>query len=215
MNAVTRRRRTLVGVASTLAVLLGLAAFGALTYARAGGDKATTPMYADYLTYESLTALVDNAPLIVRGTVSGIAPATRVIPTSVTVDQLPPHKATNIGYLTTDVTITVEQVLAGASDLVGTNIVVIHLGGETATQQSLAEGQPLSQRGRQYVFFLRPAPDGRYIIVDGPQGRYTVQNGKLAVVDAAVKQLPVARQLDGLDLPTVADRIKGAKGGKP
>jgi hypothetical protein len=157
-------------------------------------------MEADYPLYRSLADLVAGTDLVARGRVAKVGPAYRVIPPGVSLDQLPPHKREHIGYLLTDVVVRINTVLAGATDVADTGIVVTHPGGTLGDAQDTMLGEPLSRLGRSYLFFLRQAEDGRYVIVGGAQGRYRVRHGKLEAVSDQAKGLPMVKQLAGMDM---------------
>jgi hypothetical protein len=155
-------------------------------------------MEANYPVYGNLKEMVASSTLVIRGTVTEISPSYRVIPESVSLEKLPPEKAANVGYLMTDVIVKVDQVLYSLSKLAETSIVVSHLGGEDVRGKYVMEGEPLSQQDLSYIFFLEQSNDGRYVIVGGSQGRYTIQNGNLLAL--AGHGEPVIRQLDGMNL---------------
>jgi hypothetical protein len=157
-------------------------------------------MEGNYPLYHRLADLVDESTLVVRGSVEALQPSYRVIPEGVPLDQLPDHKRQNLGYLLTDAVVRVQKVLIGAAHLANTPITVTHLGGIQGNDQYIMEGEPVSGRGRSYLFFLQQTEDGRYVIVGGAQGRYVVRNGMLTAVSKEAKRLPLVKQLDGLDV---------------
>jgi hypothetical protein len=118
----------------------------------------------------------------------------------VPLSQLPEYKAREVGYLATDVEVQVERVLAGPPSLQNSQIVVTHMGGEQNGQRYIMEGEPLSAQGQAYVFFLRQAEAGRYVIVGGAQGRYGLAGGKLSNLSEEASDFPVSKVLSGMTL---------------
>lgn len=183
-----------------LVVALGI---GALTRGPGADSAGIHTMEADYPVYDTFGSLVDSSALIVRGKVQEVRPSYRVIPEGVPRGELPAHKAANVGYLLTDVVVRVDRVLTGSADLVTSDIVVIHPGGEDGKQKYEMKDEPIAKKGHSYVFFLERTGDGRYVVVGGAQGRYLVQQGKLKDLSDEVTKLPVPELLSGMDLETL------------
>lgn len=217
MRSIFGRRFTLnYRLPFLIVALAALVALVLLVRARSTDARPIHTMEADYPIYETVGQLVNKSPLIVLGTVGQVGPVKRVTPDSAPLDQLPPFKAESLGYLNTDVTIKVHRVFAGSATLVGNDLIVIHHGGDDGKQKYVMPEEPMAQRGQQYIFLLRPAPDGRYVIVGGgAQGRYLVNQGKLAAVTEGVKQSPTGRQLDGMDLATFGVEVERVRVTKP
>jgi hypothetical protein len=106
---------------------------------------------------------------------------------------------TDPGLPVTTYTIAVAQVLrgqakAGGQILVnqagGTVILPTYPNGPKLTRTLEFEHDSLMQSDQEQVLFLTQAPDGSYDIVGGPQGRFTVQSGKVYPVNS---EAPVAK----------------------
>ena len=82
----------------------------------------------------------------------------------------------------------------------GEEISISHLGGSDADIVFVAEGEPLSQVGRSYVFFLREGDDARFAIVGGGQGRFASTGGRLETVATEARQTPAGAAIAGMQL---------------
>jgi hypothetical protein len=197
MLEMSTRIRVTIGALLILVVILGV-----VVQARATDVLETHHTQAFYPVYESLGEIVNDSMLVVRGTADKMQPSRRVIPDGLPLDKLPLHKATSIGFLVTDMTVKVEHVMVGAADLAGSTIVVTHMGGTEGKRRDVAENEPLSRTGEEYLLFLRQMDNGRYAIVGGPQGRYPIRNGKLTVLTTEAGALPLNQQLLGIEVMT-------------
>jgi hypothetical protein len=201
--------------------LVGILIFGQTLLTRGGSSRElgriaepaivhtqTVQMLADYPVYTSPIDLANQSTLVVQGTVQDILPAVRILPTGVDASQLPPSKA-DAGYFVTDVVIKVNQVLAGV--LTTDTLIVTYLGGQDEKNKItyVVEGEPTAQKGRAYVLFLERKQDGKYVILGGQQGHYGFESGKLTTVPGARQEYQVTKDLDGVDLETLQQKIKG------
>jgi hypothetical protein len=196
------KSRVAQGIAVAIIAGATATAFGLSIPAGEERNRAEAPrvsvLNASYPVYGSLRKIAVESTLVVRGTVEKALPSFRVIPTGVQLAKLPPAKRENVGYLMTDAVVRVDKVFAGPATMAGRHILVAHLGGEDGRDKFVAEGETISQPGHAYVFFLRKAPGGRYVIVGGGQGRFSLDGGKLSPVSEHVTETPVARQLAGM-----------------
>lgn len=191
------KRNIILYIVGTLAVLSTMLL---MTGRQDSDSEVVSVMEASYPVYETLADLTAQSSLVIRGKVTKVLPSYRVVPDNIPMDQLPAHKAANVGYAMTDVEIKVQRVIAGAPEFGNTTILVSHLGGQVNGQNYVMEDEPLSTKGRSYVFFLEQAEPGRYVIVGGPQGRYQVNDRKLASLSKHAQQYPVNRFLETTDL---------------
>jgi hypothetical protein len=196
------KSRVAQGIAVVVIAGAIVAAFGRSTAPGEERDMARAPrvsvLNASYPVYGSLRSIAVESTLVVRGTVEKALPPFRVIPTGVQLAKLPRTKRENAGYLMTDVVVRADNVLAGPATMAGRRILVAHLGGEDGGDKFVAEEETISQPGHAYVFFLREAPGGRYVIVGGGQGRFSLDSGKLSSVSEHVTETPVVKQLTGM-----------------
>lgn len=196
------KSRVAQGIAVAVIAGATAAAFGLSTLPGTEPDRARAPrisvLNASYPVYGSLRHIAAESTLVVRGTVEKVLPPFRVVPTGVQLAKLPPAKRENVGYLMTDAVVRVNKVLAGPATMAGRRILIAHLGGEDGRDKFVAEGETMSQPGHAYVFFLRNAPGGRYVIVGGGQGRFSLDSGKLSPVSEHAAEAPVVKQLTGM-----------------
>lgn len=172
------------------------------------GAKHISYLESDYPVYADALDIANSADLVVRGTVQEVLPSARLIPEGVDLKKLPAEKAANFGILTTDVVFKIDQVLAASKDVGSTTITVSHLGGEDAQKKSVAEAEPLSERGRSYVLFLKQMQDGKYAALGGPQGRFLIENGKLTLISEHAEEHPVGKELKDTNVDALAKKIK-------
>jgi hypothetical protein len=70
------------------------------------------------------------------------------------------------------------------------------------------EGQPQFRKGNQYfLVLLGPSPDGTYMLLGGPQGRYDVVNGRLFAVEGTEVTDSVIASLNGAELRAVTKEL--------
>jgi hypothetical protein len=191
-----RRKKWLVGRMSlVVALMVGLAACA---------QKPVPVRYlsADYPIYHSIEEIVQDCDLVVYGTAVEILPSYRVIPEGLPLDKLPPEKMASIGYVLTDIEVDVARILYGPPELAQAPLLVTHLGGRDAQATYIAEAEPISNKDHAYIFFLSRTGEGGFMIVGGPQGRYLVRDGKLAVIGHD-HSWPLATVLDGRALESV------------
>jgi len=184
----------LAGVGTAVALVAGLP--GAI----GGDDHPGVRIHeaaADYPAFSDLGALDRSSGAVVRGVVESVGAAYRVVPPGLPIDQLPAHKAAQVGVVQTDVTIRVTQSLSGA-DLTDTRIVVSQPGGQIGDDRVVVEEEPVAEKGEPYVLFLTQFPDGKFGIVGGPQGRYQVKDDKLVNLGDSARDKGVGKQLHGL-----------------
>lgn len=183
----------LVGAGVAIAVVVGLMSSGQ-------PKIATHQIATDYPSFDSLAAIDAQSSVVVRGTVTEVGPAYRVVPPEVPVDKLPAYKRAQIGVVQHDVTVRVEKVLSGGrADMAGKLVKVTHLGGQIGSDSYVTDEEPDSQKGKHYVLFLQGFADGRFGMVGGAQGRYIVKSdGRLSALTDAVRAAGVAKQLDGV-----------------
>jgi hypothetical protein len=71
------------------------------------------------------------------------------------------------------------------------------------------EGQPQFDAGHQYfLVLLGPSPDGTYMVLGGPQGRYEVTDGRLVAVPGTYAD-PVVASLNGTEFEAAAQELTG------
>ncbi|MDR1386133.1 MAG: hypothetical protein LBJ44_00790 [Propionibacteriaceae bacterium] len=69
------------------------------------------------------------------------------------------------------------------------------------------DGQPQFNEGQQYfLILLGPSPDGTYMVLGGPQGRYEVIDGRLRAVKGTEAD-PVIARLDGAEFNAVTQEL--------
>ena len=151
----------------------------------------------DYPIYQSLEEIISSSDLVIQGVVRDVLPSYRVRPALY--DQLPPAKRQVAGYLKTNATVSVEEVLWGDPELESSTISVSHMGGTLGREVHIMEGQPVSKAGEEYLFFLRKSSSSEtYIIVGGgKQGRYPLRGGYVFQDKSDAHILPLAEVLGG------------------
>lgn len=189
----------LAGVGATVALVTGVGLAGNGTGGASGSGVRIHEAAADYPSYADLSAIDRASTSVVRGVVENVGTPYRVIPEGLPVDQLPPHKAAQVGIVKTDVTVRVAATLSGA-DLTGKVIIVGQLGGQIGDDRVVVEEEPSAEKGATYVLFLRGFSDGKFGVVGGPQGRYAVRDGKLASLGEHAREKGVGKQLHGVQL---------------
>lgn len=202
-----RRFGVVAGIATALAVAGGVTAVA--TIGSPGSDESTVmthQMSAEYPAFDSAADLAEASALVVRATAVEIGRSYRDVPAGLDVSELPAHKAEQVGTMQHDVVFRVDDVLRGAATA-GDSVTVIHLGGQIGEDRYVAEGEPASRKGGSYLLFLVPLAGDKYGIVGGPQGRYLIERGTLKVLDAEVGARGVGRQLDGVNVGSVASRL--------
>jgi len=76
------------------------------------------------------------------------------------------------------------------------------------------DGQPQFKQGQQYfLVLLGPSPDGTYMVLGGPQGRYDIAAGRLAAVPGTQAD-PVIAALDGREAETATQDLARRAGPK-
>jgi len=164
-------------------------------------------MEADYPAFRSLRTIVASSDAVVIGTVTKVLPAYRVVPNGIDLAQLPKEKADAVGFVLTDIVVSINRVLSGNSSLANTELRVAHLGGQSGNQQYIAEAEPMSQQGQTYLFFLKHTEQDLYVTVGGPQGRYQMQGEQLIPVSEEARTLPLAGILSSMKLDKLADTV--------
>jgi len=196
----------------TSLILTGLLLLGGLLISAAPKSSATLAarthyMEADYPAFRSLRTIVASSDAVVIGTVTKVLPAYRVVPNGIALEQLPKEKADAVGFVVTDIVVSINRVLSGNSSLANTELRVAHLGGQSGNQQYIAEAEPMSQQGQTYLFFLKHTEQDLYVTVGGPQGRYQMQGEQLIPVSEEARTLPLAGILSSMKLAKLADTV--------
>lgn len=166
----------------------------------AAGEPVSSPVMtlvgaARYPEYGSLREIVHASTLVVRARALTGAHAYRIVPQHLR-SHVPKKKAGTFGLIETEIPFQVQERIFGKAT--GPRIGVVHLGGQIGKQRLIIEGEPLSEAGSSYVLFLRTRGGDHYSIVGGPQGRYLISHGKLALVSKDYSEAPVPTILGGL-----------------
>lgn len=192
------------GVMAALAVAGGVAT---ATFGESAGQEAVIhQMSADYPAFDSAANLAKASALVVRATAVEVGPAYRDIPAGLEVNNLPAHKAAQVGTMQHDVVFRIEQVLRGNATA-GATVTVVELGGQIGVDTYVAEAEPSSVKNSSYLLFLVPLQGSRFGIVGGPQGRYLIESGTIKVLDTETGTRGVGRQLHGTNVAAVVGRL--------
>lgn len=79
--------------------------------------------------------------------------------------------------------------------------------GKGAPYELQVDGQPPFETGHDYLLILLgPAPDGTYMVLGGPQGRYEVAGDTVRAVEGTAGD-PVISRLDGTSLSATLEHL--------
>ena len=173
---------------TVLVVVGGFAAALLLApYAGVGADDGPVMRAAWAQHHGSLPELIQGVDIIVYGTVLGSRPGR-------TVSRIP----------FTLVDLLVQQAFGGR---VGTVITVEQTGGDLYDQAVYIDGDggPYVP-GQKVLLFLNKQPDTEYFYLVNPQGRFSLNGGRLLAV---ANDDPVAQQLSTMELGQVLGMIEG------
>lgn len=168
--------------------------------------------YPEYMTVDELTR---DSQVVLRGTVVEKLGSRQIIPAEEPNKELPAFKRQHAGYTVTDFTVRVDSVLEGNNDLAGKTIQMTQMGGTLGKRTVIVDAEPLSEKGDELLLFLRQGSDGGFRVVGGAQGRYKVENGKLAVISAEAEHLAVTSVLEGKAVNEVETKFNELKTAQP
>lgn len=170
---------------------------------------------AFYPLYASVDELTKDSDVVLRGTVVEKLGSRQIVPAEEPNQELPAYKRQQAGYTVTDFTVRIDNVLEGAKALEGKTVKLTQMGGTIGKRSVVVDADPLSQPGDELVLFLRQGGDGGFRIVGGAQGRYKVENGKLAVVSEEAEHMPVTSVLAGKAAGEVQTKFNELKSAQP